>query len=350
MKPTRRDVLAMFAAGAGAACSSATARLGADAVARGVEWLRSQQDRDGAWRSSTYGLLREGDSLTGLAVHALLEAGGDGRAASLGLAFLRARMRSDGAVGMSDPAVPDYPNYATALALRSLVRLRPAGWQADAKRMVAWLRGQQFSEDNGWQRADAPYGAWGMGGEPHRPPNVGHVDLSMTRHVLEALAAAGVEAADPAIVRARVFVGRCRNDADGGFSFSTVVEEANKAGSENGRYRSYGTATGDGLRALLALDGDPRQIAAARRWLKEHHRSHEVPGFDKHPDLRWRQGLFYYYAATAGPSLPPDQRRALADELRARQNPDGSWSNAEPLVKEDDPLIATPLALLALAE
>ena len=344
----RREFLAYLAAGAGAACSPVAARLdrSQDAIARGVAYLRTRQSRDGAWRSNTYGLLREGDSLTGLALHALLSSRAESAdAIDAGLTFLRSRMRHDGALGMSDPAVPDYPNYATSFALRALCKAKPNGWQSDAQRVIAWLRTQQFSEANGWKPAAPAYGAWGMGGEPHTPPHAGHVDLSMTRHVIEALVEAGIPLDDPALVRVRTFVERCRNAADGGFSFSTVVEEANKAGSENGHYRSYGTATADGLRALIALDADARQIVAAQEWLARHHRTTEVPGFDHHPDLRWRQGLFYYYAA----ALPSAQRQSLAGDLIARQRPDGSWSNPEPLVKEDDPLIATPLALLALS-
>jgi len=77
--------------------------------------------------------------------------------------------------------------YATALAV---LALRRAGQPVDP--MVAWLRTQQFTEEHGWKPGDAPYGAWGMGGDPRIAPNPGHVDLSMTRHVLQALAAAGV--------------------------------------------------------------------------------------------------------------------------------------------------------------
>ena len=348
---TRRDFFSLCAAGAGAACSPAGAFLGgrSDAVERGLAYLRSQQSRDGAWRSRTYGLLSGGDSLTGIALHALLTAGETSdRTVGGGLEFLMRRMSPEGALGFSDASVPDYPNYSTAFAVRAAIAVRPAGWQRAVQRMEEWLRGQQFAEHNLWRPADPPYGGWGMGGARLQPPNAGHVDLSMTRHVVEALAAAGVLPDDPGLARAWTFLDRCWNPSDGGFSFSPVVDEANKAGAENGRYRSYGTATADGLRTLRALGASQPRINAARAWLAQHHRSHEVPGFDHHPDPRWRQGLFYYYAATAPPLLPEMQRRAFRDEIAARQLPDGSWSNPEPLVKEDDPLIATPLALLAL--
>ena len=60
--------------------------------------------------------------------------------------------------------------------------------------MVAQLRAQQFSEANGWTPEHTAYGGWGMGGAIRRPPDAGHVDLSMTRFVLEALRASGVTA------------------------------------------------------------------------------------------------------------------------------------------------------------
>jgi hypothetical protein len=257
-------------------------------------------------------------------------------------------MRPDGAVGMAEPSLPDYPNYSTAFTLRALIRIAPSGWREQADRITAWLRGQQFSEANGWSPADPPYGGWGMGGAPHRPPAPGHVDLSMTRHVAAALRAAGARGHDPALVRTHVFLDRCRNP-DGGFSFSPVVPEANKAGARDGRYLSYGTASADGLRLLLALDAPDDHIARARAWLAAHHLRDAVPGFDRHPDLRWRDGLWYYYVASAAEFLPDPLRAELVQTLRQRQRPDGSWSNPEPLVKEDDPLIATPFALRAFA-
>src|SRR5262249_28041680 len=157
----------------------------------------------------------------------------------------------DGSLGLMDRTSADYPNYATALAVRAMIRANRSGWQDDIAPMVAALRKQQFSEDHGWKSDDPPYGAWGMGGEIHPPPEPGHVEISMTRSVLEALAAAGVPATDSVMTRAQTFLKKVQNP-DGGFFFSTVNTETNKAGGENGHYASYGTATADGVLALLA--------------------------------------------------------------------------------------------------
>ena len=194
----------------------------------------------------------------------------------------------------------------------------------------------QFTEAAGWSKDDPCYGGWGIGGDVRRPPHPGHVDLSMTRYALEAFHAAGAPATDPALRKAAVFTRRLRN-ADGGYRFSTVVDDANKAGPGV----SYATATSDAWRALRIV-GDCGD--SARQWLSRRHRVDTVAGFERHPDRRWGQGLFFYYAAGY-----PFADAALAKRLTDEQRADGSWRNAEPLVKEDDPLIATALALRAAA-
>ena len=298
-------------------------------------WLERRQAADGGWHSSTYGLLRSGQSLTPFILGSLPAGGPTWRR---GVEFLAAHTDREGAVGMANPLLPDYPNYATALTVQALA--------GQAPRQVAYLLSRQFSESDGWREADAAFGAWGMGGDKRTPPDAGHVDLSMTRHVLEALACAGTGGAHPAMQRARLFLARCQND-DGGFHFSTVVLEANKAGG----LRSYGTATADGILSLLAAGGDRVRIGAAKAWLLKHHRPDAAPGFQGEAYRRWPQGLRYYYAAASaqafralGVARDADQDRLLRAESRA----DGSWANPEPLVKEDDPLIATGLALRAL--
>ncbi len=216
----------------------------------------------------------------------------------------------------------------------------------------------------------------------------------MTRHVLEALSAAEVPPSDPAFWKAAVYVERCHNfdptrpDAqDGGFYFSTVVLDANKAGPDGDRYRSYGTATADGILVLLAMGRSraDERVRAARRWLESHHLSDRATGFVGEAYKRWPASLRFYYAASAtkafrellrlakysdlgaraqhasplqsehGPcnhnlrdSLGVSQPESVSRSLQTEQAPDGSWSNPEDLVKEDDSLIATPFAVQAL--
>jgi hypothetical protein len=275
------------------------------------------------------------------------------------LQFIEAATSPSGALGLGDPLAPDYPNYATSLAVRSLSRFPGEKHAPLVGRMVCYLEAQQFNEENGWPREHPVYGAWGMGGTQKEPPNTGHADLSMTRHVLQALAAAQISTSASIMQRARVFLYRCQNFplskiSDGGFFFSTVILEANKAGRDGEGFRSYGTATADGLLSLLATghSREDERLQAARRWLISRGRADVVPGFEGYADTRWQQGLWYYHAAAAAEA----SRRGMLDadpelsaQLISRQRSDGSWSNPEPLVKEDDPLIATGFAMRALA-
>jgi squalene-hopene/tetraprenyl-beta-curcumene cyclase len=254
--------------------------------------------------------------------------------------FIRKHTNAEGELGRMDATSEDYPNYATALAVSAFVKARPNGWEKDIAPMVARLRAQQFTEANGWEKNDPPYGAWGMGGTILRPPEAGHVDLSMTRYVLEALRAAGVPASDPSIARALVYLERSQNP-DGGFYFSAVNADINKAGEEEGRFRSYGTTTADGVLALRAAgipDTDSR-VAKATHWLRTHHKPDAAPGFDSESRQMWSSGLRFYYAdviSRAIPGLP-----VILPDPEA----DGGFRNSNFLVKEDDPIIATTFAI-----
>jgi len=334
----RAFLLTAFAA----ACSR---REDNEPLRRAAQYLWSQQAADGGFHSTTYGLLRSGQSLTPLALNILWHvpaavysptAGAVDRAFD----FIRKNTNADGALGRMDDSAADYPNYATSLAVASMVKAKREGWE----RMIAQLRQQQFSEENGWKREDAAYGGWGMGGPIHRPPDAGHVDLSMTRCVLEALQASGVPASDPAMTRALVYLERSQNP-DGGFCFSLVNPEINKAGEADGRFVSYGTATADGILALRAAgvsDSDDR-ISKAIRWLKDHHQKDRAPGFTGARES-WGAGLRFYYAYVISRAVPN-----LPVELPL-QNDDGSFTNTNKMVKEDDPLIATAFAVSVLAK
>lgn len=301
------------------------------AIAKGTAFLWSRQGPDGGWHSEAYGLLKSGQSLTPFILTLLLRQPSDPKAVDRAREFIRRHTNLEGGLGKSDPEMDDYPTYATALAV-------PAGSESGR----SFLRKQQFTEENGWKREDAPYGGWGFG-EARRPPEPGHLDLSMTRYALQALGPG-----DPACAKAEVFLRKCQNK-DGGFLFSPVVVDANKAG----RDRSYGTATADGILALLAIGAkpdDPR-IQAALRWLVEHHRVDRVPGFPD-DDRAWSQGMLYYYLAASAEVFARlggrDWRKEMSDALVTSQRPDGSWRNESFLMKEDDPLIATRFAVAAL--
>jgi hypothetical protein len=299
-------------------------------LARAVRWLWSQQSDDGGWHSKTYGILRSGQSLTPFVLDALLPLTHDQSAVDTAFEFLRRNLNTDAI---------DYPNYSVGLALRVASRLK-----RDASTWIAYLRGQQFIEENGWTRNDPAYGAWGMGGERRRPPEPGHVDLAMTRYALEGLASTGVSTSDPAMQKAIVYLDRCQNP-DGGFFFSTVNLDTNKAGEANGKYRSYGTTTCDGVIAMLAagVQNNDSRVVRAHAWLKQNHLEERAPGFDIEPArMGWSEGLRFYYAAAitrAVSGLPV---------ILPPQHEDGSFSNPNNLVKEDDPLLATAFAVRVL--
>jgi hypothetical protein len=327
------------------------------AVHKAAAWLWKQQESDGGWHSHTYGLLRSGQSLTPFVLDALLDVPEEvyplpAEKVDRAVAFIHTHIQSDGSLGTSDRDIPDYPNYSTALAVTALCRARRSGWEQQIAPMIGYLRTQQFTEQNGWHPPDPVYGAWGMGGERRRPLGTGHVDLSMTRYVLEALRGTGAADSDPAFAAARVFVERCQN-RDGGFFFSTTEFDTNKAGHDGTNFRSYGSTTADGILALIAI-GRPTnddRVAAALRWLSAHHHDMAVPGFVGDAYQRWPQGLAFYYSAASTRAfrvLRVDAGSGVEQGLRRGQRRDGSWANVENLVKEDDPLIATAFAIRAL--
>jgi hypothetical protein len=70
--------------------------------------------------------------------------------------------------------------------------------------------------------------------------------------------------------------------------------------------------------------------------------------------------VYYYYLASLaraplGPGLvetgagPRPPKEVIAEDLLGRQREDGSWANPVGATREDEPLIATSFALLALA-
>ena len=332
--------------------------------AKAARWLWAQQAPDGGWHSETYGLLRSGQSLTPFVLDALLTVPEEQvpRGEALvrrALVFLVSRVDAEGMLGRADGDLEDYPSYATALALR-LVRTEIPR-KALADRMRQGLLDRQYQETLGWPAEHAAYGAWGMGGERPRPPVDGNLDISMTRYVLEGLAGERGEDVVRARVRARRFLGRCRTE-DGSYFFTTVLPDKNKAGAgEGGRYLGYGTTTADAILALRAAGvgaSDPN-LKSAHGWLVRNNRFDRVPGFSEEEHDRWALSMIFYYRAAAARAFAAagvdeapagtDWRRDLVQRLGLEQRKDGSFRNHGTMMKEDDPFIATALAVRALS-
>lgn len=335
-----------------AACSPSTE----DAAARAAAWLVGRQSADGAMRSDTYGVLRAGRATTALALAALTLAG-DPLRARYRLEIARARewlfheVDADGAL-LGDGTAPDYPNYAAAAFLLALAAEAAPDWRGRSAASVARLRRTQLVEARGVARERPAHGGFDLGlTTAPVPVDAAHPDLSVTAFVCEALRAAGVEPSDPVLCDAKAFALRC-GTADGGFTF---FPHDTARGTKAGEGVPYGTATADGLRTLLACGAAPddARVIAARRWLDGHADFERVPGFDA-AHASWEPGLRCYWLASAARAYAAHghstQRLAtIRAAATARIGADGSHANPVPTMKEDDPLVATALLLLALA-
>jgi len=334
---------------------------GEAALRRGADALWQLQDPSGRFSKSDYGIFREGQSLTGLALESLLrmparfDPPGVERAERVraGLSALLGLRHESGALGLG-ASMADYPCYATALFVSCLALAGPRGWREHAAPSIAWLRAQQLRGEDGWEGHPAR-GGFGMGSEhPRTPPDAGHVDASMTRRALEALRLAGAGDADPAFREARPFIARCRG-GDGGFRYSPSQPALDKGRrDETGASLGYGSATADALLACDAAGMAGGELGrSALAWLRAHHRVDENPGVGGGPMAPFAAAMRGYYRAAAARGFrrfggPPGWRAGLVAAIAAEQRADGSWRNESPLQKEDDPTIATAFAVDAL--
>lgn len=270
-------------------------------VSRAVDFLVSRQGRDGLWKSDTTTVLGSGQALTPFVLYALSHAPPE----------LLPPHRAAIDRGLDRLPVPgdEYPSYALALSILALRRLRPS---ADTGPLERALRARQLTEDNGWSESDPEYGGWDQGTIPPKKPECRRPDVSVTAFAVEAL---GGDA------KARRFAERCRAPG-GGYFFtpSRLWAHQNKAGSGIG----YETATFDAHRILQTAPASEVDLPLPKEW----------------------QEALFFYRAFARSKVRPDPSTVPA--LVARQNPDGSFRNPVALMKEDDPLLATSLALVAL--
>jgi len=345
-------------------------------LARGVQWLLAQQGEDGGWHSTTYGQLKDGAGVTALVLYALCHSAADPTAIATeamrrGFEFLSKGLAKRGTIASPNGTL-DFPTYAAALWLEA-ARSKGLAWnsQAHPYRLLDYLLSAQVNEERGFDAKSPSFGGWDfLGRDDARGVKTG-TNISVTRFVLEALIGeverqrsghggylSALRRVDTALTSGKAYLLRCQQ-ADGGFAFTCEPTSLNNkalyADEKLTRPRSYGTATCDGIRALVACGEKPTDvpIAKALAWLEKRPALEVVPGFEGlPPEAGWQRGLRYYYYASLARVLPlfpapayVSRRDALIKHLLDLQKADGSWVNESDRMRENDPLIATSLAV-----
>ena len=267
--------------------------------ARAVDYLLSQE-QEGLWKSKGNTALGSGQALTPFVLYALSHAPAE--------LLARHRPAIEKALDRLPLEGNEYPAYSLALSILAFKRLRPS---KDLSGLRAQLKSLQLTEELGWSKSDPEYGAWDEGVITARKPQCQRPNVSVTALACEALG--GDE-------KAKRFAERCRAPG-GGYLFTSNVLWAhqNKWGK-----LGYATATFDAHRIL----GTP-----------------PPPGIFDMPE-KWGRSMLFYQAFAEAKVQPT---KSIAGMLLALQQKDGSWVNTSPLMKEDEPLIATGLALVAIS-
>jgi squalene-hopene/tetraprenyl-beta-curcumene cyclase len=375
------------------------------AMAKAVEWLRSKQDAaTGGWSvpaPQPAGAPGAGTpaypAITGLVVNGI-EASGVAKAGDesvqRGIAFILKHQQADG--GIYDRVMP---SYNTAICLSALAKA-PA---PSPSMKVAIAKAQEFLKGLQWQETAVTNPAHGEAPTAVEPSHIfyggvgygkhGRPDLSNLGLTLQGLHDSGVSPDDPAFKRAVTFLQRVQmldsvNDMDyakgskqGGFVYATVpnaqsvegragqsmageLEETMDDGTKVSRLRCYGSMTYNGFKSYLyaGLKKDDPRVAAAYQWIRENYTTEENPGMKT-------SGLYYYFVTMSralraysdgGPATiealrdgKAEQRNwadDMIDRLVGLQQADGSFKIVDKRWMEDNDVLVTAYALIALGE
>ncbi len=341
-----------------AAPPDTTAAKAKTAVAKGLDYLRRVQEKDGSWG--------EYPATTALAVAAFLR---NGRseikepAVARGVQYLLGMTKPNGAIYSDANPAQSLPNYNTSLSLLALSLTHNPAYRPQILAAQKYLETSQFDEGEGVAASDPTYGGIGYGSKPDRP------DLSNLQTALEALQESGASTSSPVWKKAIAFLQRVQNRRasndqawvkapesadDGGFIYDSKGRSFSESG---GKPQSYASMTYAGLKSYIycGLTKDDPRAQSAWDWIRGHYSVTENPGMGA-------QSLYYYYHTMAKTldvfnekivrdtkGVPHDWARELAAQLTANQRPDGSWYNDNARFWENQPPLVTSYTLLALS-
>ena len=220
----------------------------AQVVARGLDYLRRQQNGNGSWGTKKGGVIfyTAPCALALLAQGSSPGAGKYGRELARALHHLRERVDDKGAVE-GDSSMGCWSQAFTLLVLAEACRRRPGEeLQATVRGMTRWLESQQL-----------PSGGWFHGTKAlanYATDLVAVTNLALLS--LHAASLCGVPTAPACRERALAYLGRMQND-DGGFAYGIghPMQELSRSGpgrSAGALYALAALGRGEGARARRA--------------------------------------------------------------------------------------------------
>jgi hypothetical protein len=279
-----------------------------------------------------------------------------------------------------------YETYATAETILAAIALDPKKREKEVESLRDALVRHQCGKEDDFYSLDWQYGAWPFESNRVSMANEVRASIGSTAIALEALRAAGLPTADETYARARLYLEKAQNwrdpaevkvmirpFMDGGFPESPRSSKAGHRDTADEKfsriYRSYGSTTADGLRALLCagVKRDDVRTKAALDWLVKHYDSRVNPGFEDAikeatgEAIRYDRGIYYYYHASLARALElaevrevgADHPRSWAEDLIVTlgqlQAKDGSFKNGQnAIMNENNEHVATTLAVLTV--
>lgn len=329
------------------------------AVASGVKWLNSIQKESGAWSDERF------PALTALSLWATTASKkGNPTTVDSAVKFIVSHVQPDGGIYKVIPGQKGggLSNYNTAICLMALYATGGKDLDQIIQQARTFVASGQHTGD------DLYKGGFGYDRDTSRA----YTDLMNTHFSMEALRRTqSVEDSRPSDQKkadlkwdeALAFVEQLQSpkeagtDQEGGFAYNPTDPKAGTVTNATGKVflRSYGSMTYAGLLSMVYAQvppSDPR-VVSALDWAGKHWTLEENPGMGQ-------QGLYFFYnviaramAASGRDTLPGksgeiDWRKELVEKIVSLQQPDGSWVNNNGRFWENDPVLATAYAILAL--
>lgn len=335
------------------------------AIDRGLSWMAAKQRDDGAWSNNMF------PALTALVVQSYVgtqHPEGE-KVLPPALKFIASCVQPDGGIYVNVPGRKGggLSNYNTSICMTALHATGDAAYTRMVQKARSFVAGGQHFGGDEYK------GGFGYDKSTGRA----YTDLLNTYYAVQAMRMtqsvedtrpAGEKRAEIDWGEAATYISKMQNpagtgDEAGGFFYNPSDPKAGTTTNAAGKvtFRSYGSITYAGLLALIYADvsrDDPR-VRSAFDWTAKHWTLDENPGMGA-------QGLYFFFNVLTrsldayGQDLVPteggnmvDWRIQLARRLVSLQKVDpdtggGYWINDTGRFWENDPVLATAYALLAL--